>query len=312
MKMIVMRLARVRAAAFAAAGAAAAVAILVACGGPAQTAGSTAGDSAGDSAGNGRLRVLAAFYPYYFLAEQVGGGEVAVGNLTQSGVEPHDLELTPRQVADIGTADVVVYQKGFQPAVDEAIAHNRPKNVLDVSTVLPRNTEADPHLWLDPNRFAKVATAVGESLAAADSAHAAAYRARAESLTARLRTLDQDFVTGLKNCKSRAIVTSHAAFGYLAARYDLKQIPISGLAPDAEPSPARIKAVGDAVRQHGVTTIFFETLVSPKAAQTLAADLGVGTAVLDPVEGLADPTTGDYFSVMRANLATLHKALSCA
>jgi len=304
MKMIVMRSARVWAAAFAAV---AAVAALAACGSSAQPAGNTAG--------NGQLTVLAAFYPYYFLAEQVGGTDVAVASLTQSGVEPHDLELTPRQVADIGTADLVVYQEGFQPAVDEAIAHNRPRHTLDVSSALSAedtgHTDADPHVWLDASRFATVATAVGEALAAADPAHAAAYRARAESLTGKLQTLDQDFVTGLKTCRSRAIVTSHAAFGHLAKRYGLEQIPISGLAPDAEPSPARIKAVGDAVRRHGVTTIFFETLVSPKAAKTLAQDVGVGTAVLDPVEGLADPANADYFSVMQANLATLRKALTC-
>jgi zinc transport system substrate-binding protein len=319
---------------------------LAGCGGSGPA---TSSGGAGRATSDRPPAVLAAFYPYYFLVQQIGGNHVSVANLTQPGVEPHDLELTPRLVGDVGTADLVVYQKGFQPAVDEAVEQNRPARVLEVGAVVrprgdaatdatdgapnaatdasdeapngatdatdehpPEQAGGDPHVWLDPDRFSVVATAVGDALSGIDAAHTTDYRTRASSLTAKLEALDQDFAAGLRDCTSRVIVTSHEAFGYLAARYGLRQVSISGLAPDAEPSPARIRAVMAAVRTHRVTTVFFETLVSPKAAQTLAGDAGVSTAVLDPVEGLAAPASGDYFSVMRANLYALRKALSCA
>ena len=109
-------------------------------------------------------------------------------------------------------------------------------------------------------------------------------------------------------------MTSHAAFGYLAARYGLEQIPLEGLTPEAEPSARDIARLVDVVRSSGATTVFFETLISPKLAETVAREADVKTAVLDPLEGISESEIAagaDYFSVMRANLATLRKALGC-
>jgi zinc transport system substrate-binding protein len=163
-----------------------------------------------------------------------------------------------------------------------------------------------------------VGHAVADQLAEADPEHAEQYAANARDLEERLTALDAEFAEGLATCEGATLVTSHAAFGYLAERYGLVQVGIVELDPEAEPSPARLREVGDVVREHGVTTVFSETLVSPKVAETLAADLGVGTATLDPLEGLADdaPTDGsgraDYETVMRANLAALQEGLSCS
>lgn len=273
-----------------------------------------------DSKADGTVDVVAAFYPLQFVAERVGGDAVKVTNLAKPGVEPHDLELEPRQLAGIADADLALYLKGFQPAVDEAIEAEAKESSFDVASVQPLNEAPegeeegkDPHVWLDPTRLATIAGKVADRLAAVDKDHADAYRDRATKLTADLTALDGEFRTGLQNCARTDIVTSHAAFGYLAKRYNLTQVPISGLSPEAEPSPQRVAEVAALAKEKGVTTIFFETLVSPKVAQTLATEVGARAEVLDPIEGLrADAAPGeDYLSVMRQNLTKLREALGC-
>jgi zinc transport system substrate-binding protein len=288
-------------------------------------------------AGGAPLALLASFYPLELVAERVGGDLVDVRSLTPAGAEPHDLELSPAQVRAVGAADVVLLLAGFQPAVDEAVAARSPERVVDVaeaaglreaagtSTGDPEGVDQadahgdeedgldgrDPHFWLDPTRLAAVADRVAGALGEALPGEADAFAARAEALRAELAALDEEFAEGLASCETRMIVTAHEAFGYLADRYDLRQVGISGLDPESEPSPARLREVAATVEDEGVTTVFYETLVSPKVAEVLAADLGIDAAVLDPVEGLVDPEE-DYFSVMRANLAALRTALRCA
>ena len=202
-------------------------------------------------------------------------------SLTPPGAEPHDLELSPAQVSRVGTADLVVYLSDFQPAVDDAVAAAPPAHVIDaatLTTLMPlasANDTLDPHFWLDPSRMPAVAHAVADELSVIDPAGAATYAANATALSARFDALDAAYTSELATCADRTFVTSHAAFGYLAARYDLEQVAISGLDPEADPSPDRLAEIGRLVRDRGVRTIFFETLVSPKVAQTLAADLGV-------------------------------------
>jgi zinc transport system substrate-binding protein len=270
-----------------------------------------------------QLSIVTAFYPFAFVAGRVAGDHAAVASLTQPGAEPHDVELTPRQVGSLSSADLVVYERGFQPAVDQAVDQSGADDVLDTATVVPlepfgspdeghENGEPDPHVWLDPANVARIATAVAERLAAQDAAHAADYQANARRLTAELHAVDAAFRTGLASCARTDFVTTHAAFGYLARRYGLTQIGITGLTPDAEPSPARVAEVQRAAAQHGVTTIFSETLVSPAVAQAVAGDLGLRTDVLDPIEGITDASRGrDYLAVMRSNLAALERANGC-
>ncbi|MEU2616035.1 metal ABC transporter substrate-binding protein [Micromonospora sp. NPDC007271] len=293
--------------------------------------------SSDDTAGGDsqRVDVVAAMYPLQFVVERIGGDAVRVTNLVKPGAEPHDLELNPGQVGQIAQAKLVVYLKGFQPAVDEAVAQNAADRSFDVSTVQPlldatsaahehegedadgeHAEEAggkDPHIWLDPTRLAAVADQVAEQLGKVDPARKADFTARAQALHADLEKLDADFTAGLKTCQRREIVTSHAAFGYLTTRYQLTQVGIAGLTPDNDPSPQRLADVAKEAREHKATTIFFETLVSPKVADTIAREVGAKTAVLDPLEGLsADHGNADYLSVMRANLQTLRTALSCS
>jgi zinc transport system substrate-binding protein len=299
--------------------------------------GDDSGGGSGNSAGSGdKLEVVASFYPLEFIARSVGGDAVNVTTLTAPGVEPHDLELTPKQVGTIAAAKLVVFEKGLQPAVDEAVEQNAKEAGFDVAPAAKLedtgahfeeheeehkeaesagNTEGDldPHFWLDPVRYAGVVQAVTDKLAAVDPGNADGYKQRAETLIGEVDKLDSEFKTGLANCKLKTFVTSHEAFAYLAKRYGLTMVGIAGLTPDAEPTPARIKEVQDIVRKQQVTTIFYEELVSPKVAESIARDVKVKTAVLSPIEGLSDANSQEtYLTLMRENLQELRKANSCA
>lgn len=281
-----------------------------------------AGDgSTGDDA---RLHVVVSAYPLAEAAERVGGGLVRVENLAPPGVEPHDLELAPDHLEALLSADVVLFVgAGFQPGVQDAVAEAE-GTVVDVlegvDTVPPAGTEpgggagVDPHVWLDPVRFASIVGRVADVLAELDPVNAETYRANAEAYAAELEALDAELRGGLASCSTHTIVVSHAAFGYLADAYGLAQESISGISPEAEPDPARLAELVTLVEREGVTTIFTEELASPKVAQTLAEEAGVTTAVLNPLEGLTQAQLDagqDYGSVMRRNLETLRGALGC-
>jgi len=271
---------------------------------------------------DGRHDVVAAFYPLQFVAERVGGEHVDVSSLTPPGGEPHDLELSPSAVSRLGDADLVVYLSGFQAATDEAVGATDPAHVVDAAgaaalQVAPDGVDAgagdslDPHFWLDPARLGDVAHQVADALAEVDPAHADDFTAAADDLAADLDALDADLAAGLAACRGATLVASHEAFGYLAERYGLHQVGLSGIDPEVEPSPARLRDVAEVVAAEGVRTLYFETLTSPKVTQTLADDLGVATAVLDPLEGLAEDDTRDYLDVMRDNLDALTAGLTC-
>jgi len=261
--------------------------------------------AAAGSAEDGSVQVVVGFYPLQFLAERVGGDGVQVNSLAQPGAEPHDLELAPQQIQQVAEADLVLYLGDFQPAVDDAVEQNAPDTSFDVLGA----DDVDPHVWLDPVRYAELAGAVADQLASTDPDNAQQYRANSGDLVVELTGLDEEFRTGLGACERREIVTTHSAFGHLAARYDLKQVGIAGLSPEDEPSPQTLDEVSRFAAENGVTTIFFEEAVSPEYAETVADQVGADTAVLSPVEAVDEGE--DYLSVMRTNLATLQDALGC-
>jgi zinc transport system substrate-binding protein len=283
----------------------------------------------GASRGDDRkLQLVASFYPLQWTAQQVAGDRGTVASLTKPGAEPHDLELSPRDVAAAADADLVIYLKGFQPAVDDAVGKEAGDHGFDVSPAADLNLRytpiedgqqhadekgaTDPHFWLDPIRLAAVAGAIAARLSQLDPTHANAYRANAATLTRTLRALDQDFTAGLAHCANPDLVTSHNAFGYLAQRYGMTQVGITGLTPEDEPKPGDLTAIAAFVEKHRVRTIYYETLVSPAIARTVAAETGAKTAVLDPIEGLTKDSQGsNYVQVMRANLANLEQGQAC-
>lgn len=271
-----------------------------------------AGCGGGSEASGSGTTVVTSFYPLQYVAQRVAGDRADVTNLTQPGQEPHDLELTVRQTAEVGDADVVLYENGFQAAVDDAVEQSDPEHVVDAAATAEL-TGDDPHFWLDPTRLSKVAAAFEEELAHADPDHTDEYAANAKALEDDLAALDRSMSKGLSDCRIDTIVVSHDAFGYLGRRYGLEVVGINGLSPDAEPSPAHIRELQDLIREDGITTVFSEELASREFADSLAGDLGIKTAVLDPIEGLSDATADqDYLSLMRRNLRTLQQANDCS
>ena len=302
--------------------------LLAACGDP---------FGGGAEAGTGP-RVVASFYPLQYVAERVAGEHAQVTSLTSPGVEPHDLELSVEQTATLADADLVLYEKGMQPAVDEAVQQNGPDEAIETTEVSPleetgdhageespdehadetaeehaehAHEDGDPHFWLDPLKLAEVGDTLGERMAEVDPDHAEAYRANAADLRDDLAALDEEYTSILDDCARDTVVVSHDAFGYLE-RYGLHFEAIAGLSPDAEPSPAHLAELQDLIEREGITTVFSETLASPAMARTIASDLGLDTGVLDPVEGLGDETAQeDYLSLMRQNLVALQEANQC-
>lgn len=303
----------------------------------------------------GKVSVSASFYPLAYLAEQIGGEHVEVQNLTKPGVEPHDLELSPKQTGQLGESDLVVYLKGLQPAVDEAVDQSGVDHVAEATSYTSLEEHGndvhgeehgghdhehehgdeghdhgdeghdhdhgheghdhgdmggkDPHVWLDPVRYAQIAKGVGKELAKTDPDHKADYEKNTAKLVSRLTSLDKEFKKGLAKKESDTFITTHAAFGYLAERYGLHEEAVAGLNPESEPSAARMKDLHRIAKQDDVDTVFFEDNASDKTAKTLAKDLRLKTGVLSPLETVKDPKTQDYFSVMHQNLTALKNAL---
>jgi len=266
----------------------------------------------------GRLAVVASFYPLQFATQQIGGEYVAVTSLTRPGAEPHDIELTPRDVATVSRASLVVYEKGLQGAVDQAVESEGGNRSLDVAPAAHLDLRltsgiTDPHFWLDPQRYSEVATVIAGRLARIDPAHRAQYEANAKVFEDELAALSGELTTGLASCQRRDIVTSHSAFAYFAKRFGMRQIAINGISPDQEPKAGALAAVSTYAKAHGVTTIYAETLASPAIAQTVAEETGATMATLDPIEGLNERSRGkDYFEVMRSNLTALRAGQGCS
>jgi zinc transport system substrate-binding protein len=271
------------------------------------------------------VQVATAFYPLQYVADRVAGDRlghgVTVENLTAPGGEPHDLEPTVRETAEVAQADLVVYERGFQPAVDDTVDENAEGAVLDAADVVHLvpfrehgvdSPEDDPHFWQDPLLLAKVGDAVADQLSEIDPDHADEYAANAADLRTDLEQLDADYTSGLADCQRDTVVVSHDAFGYLQ-RYGIDMKTILGLSPESEPTPADLARLQDLIRTDGITTVFGESLVSPAVADALARDTGVKSEILDPIEGLSDETADqDYLSLMRSNLQKLREANGCA
>lgn len=287
---------------------------------------------AGATAGSdGKVDVVASFYPMEFLAERIGGSYVHVTSLTQPGQEPHDLEISAQQTAQLQASDAVVYLSGLQPSVDDAVAQSEIKTKVDAAALTSLEEHGnevgghaaahdthqgegsggkDPHIWLDPVRYAQVAQGVGAAFAKMDPKHADTYRKNTDALVKKLAELNTQYANGLRNTRTKVFITTHAAFGYLAERYGLTEEAVNGLDPESEPSTARVRDLEKTAKADGVSTVFYETLVSDKTAKTIAQDANLRTDVLDPIEGITPKSRGsDYFQVMESNFRALQTAL---
>ena len=277
--------------------------------------------------------VVASLFPLQWVAGEVLDGRGEVTALAGAGAEPHELELSPAQVATLGRADVAVVVTGFQPALDKALAQSAPRRIVDFAEVeaTRRSSQTptegataegaatppaegatarnDPHLWLDPTRLSLLADELAFAFGEVDPDNAEHYREAALRVDLSLSALDGQFMSMLGACERRVFVPDHAAYGYLAERYGLTQLAIGGIDPESEPSPTRLGQIADEAREAGVTTVFYETGGSDQTARALAelaGDLAVGA--LDPLE--RDDGEG-YIARMQANAVTLASAGGC-
>lgn len=288
--------------------------------------------SSTDTTTDGTIKIATSFYPITWLTEEIGGDSVTVTSMTPANAEPHDFELSPAEIAAMADMDAIIYVRGFQPSLDEAIDSISGPKIVDLTDMVDlepllaeegdhegeehsaddghdHSGDLDPHFWLDPVRMEGAAEGIAEALTSLSSDSADTFTANLTSVQSNLKELDTAFETGLASCERRTIVTSHAAFGYLAKEYDLTQVSISGIDPDREPSPAELSRVKKAIQEAGVTTVFTEELVSPKTSEALATEAGADVALLATLEG--QPAEGTYLEAMNTNLGTLRTALNC-
>ncbi len=300
-------------------------------------------DSGAAADGQEGMDVVVSFYPLEFATNRIVGDLATVQTLTSPGVDPHDAELSPQSVAGVQEADLVIYSSGLQPGVDDAVEGQASDHSFDVNSAADlietssedeheHDTEeahteeegshsedehghgaTDPHFWLDPERMAGVSQAIADRLGQADPDNAEAYRANADELVAELTTLKAEYDTGLASCTQEDMITTHAAFGYIAEPYGFHQIGITGLEPDSEPSAARLAQVSEIVEEVDATTVYSEVLPGSDIAETVANETGAKVQVLDPVEGVTDSSPGeDYIEIMRANLDALREGQGCS
>lgn len=281
------------------------------------------GKSKVQSPQSGKIKVTASFYPLYFFSQEIGGDKASVANITPAGAEPHDYDPSTGDIARIENSNLLVLNGGVEVWGDRMKTSLSGKNTVVVvagEKLLTRSlteegqTMQDPHVWLDPILAKEEVANILAGFEKVDPANSSYYSANAQKVDVQLDQLDKEYKTGLATCGKKDIITSHAAFAYLGARYGLNQVPIAGLSPDAEPSSKQLADISDFAKKNGVKYIFFESLVSPKLSDTIAAEVGAKTLVLDPLEGLSvnNIKAGkNYFSVMRQNLVNLQTALEC-
>jgi len=272
---------------------------------------------------SGKIQVTASFYPLYFFAGQIGGDKVNVINITPAGAEPHDYEPTAQDIAQMENSKLLVLNGALEPWGDNIKQNLNSKNTVIVTVgdgiinqqVLEEGKKiTDPHIWQSPLLAKKIVDKITDGFIKIDPANKDYYQFNANALKVKLDELDQQYKQKLANCAQKNIITSHAAFGYLATAYGLNQVPIAGLSPDAEPSSQQLADIVKFAKANNVKYIFFESLVSPKLSDTIASEVGAKTLVLNPIEGLTNEEIAqgqNYFTKMQDNLANLQIALQC-
>lgn len=291
------------------------------------------GSAPGTTSSKATLTVAAALYPLEEVVSRVGGTAVDVLALTPPGEDPHDRDLTAKQLDALADADIVIFLgEGFQPAVEKAVASLRDVtkvDLLDSVTLLDAvddhaddqagadhdHGSHDPHIWLDPANMVAMARSVARAITTAEPSIAPTVESNLAAYVADLDDLGADIDSSLARCRSRALVTAHDAFGYLAHRAALDTFAINGLNPNEEPSAKDLEELEDVIRGRSVSVVFYETLLPGDIARTIARSVGVTTDLLDPIENISadDRRAGaSYISIQRDNLARLVKGLGCS
>ncbi|MGA1592196.1 MAG: metal ABC transporter substrate-binding protein, partial [Candidatus Nanopelagicales bacterium] len=274
-----------------------------------------------------KISVAASFYPLAYVAEQVLTGVADVSVIAAGNAEPHDFELSPSHIATITNSDFAIYIPDFMPAFDGALNDLVPEQIIDATNginLLTANHEdeerehesdhdhgdADPHLWLNPLNMTLIANQISDVVISQNPELRETINNNLSNFKNKMTNLDNQFKESLANCNINTLLVSHEAFGYLADQYGFTQLGISGISPEAEPSPARLAEVAKVAKEINATTIYYETIVDPSVANTLASEIGLVTAVLDPIE--TKPQDGDYLYAMQENLEAIVLGQGCS
>lgn len=279
-----------------------------------------------EKSSSSQLKVASNFYPVKYLVDAIGGDLVSNTSLTPDGAEPHDLSLDAKSIASLNESDAIFYiGASFQPDVDAAVS-NLPADVtavdlakspgmviLDAPADLGKESLAggkDPHIWLMPSNMIKMGAQIADTLKTLAPDSAETFEANFSTLKSELSSLDQDMKIGLASCEQKTLVTSHAAFQYLANTYGLRQIAITGISPEDEPDAKLLSEIANEAKVAGVKTVFFEDVLPADLSETVARAIGATTSLLSALE-FTPEGTNDYISMMRDNLANLRAGLNC-
>ncbi|WP_058486309.1 metal ABC transporter substrate-binding protein [Defluviitalea phaphyphila] len=285
---------------------------------------------------NDTISVYTSIYPLYDFAQKIGQDKVEVNLIVPPGAEPHDWEPSAKLIGKIENSDILIYNgAGMEFWIEKIIGSinnsnltivNSSENVellklnkdnLDHEDTLEdedehNHGEYDPHIWLDPLNAIIQSENIKNALIKVDSQNKDFYETNFNELKNKLLALDEKYRSTLSKLPKKEIVVSHAAFGYMANRYGLKQIYISGLSPQAEPTPSQMAEIANIIKEHDIKYIFFETLSNPKLAEVIAEETGAKPLVLNPLGSLTQEeldNNKDYFSIMEENLDSLQQAL---
>ncbi|HDY73402.1 MAG TPA: ABC transporter substrate-binding protein [Candidatus Jorgensenbacteria bacterium] len=267
-----------------------------------------------------KLKITTSFYPLAEFARQVGGKNVEVINITPPGSEPHDYEPTPQDIVHVNSSEIFIFNgSSFDPWAEKIAPKLEEEGIkvlrmTEYFDLIGTDDGSDPHIWLNPILAKQEVEIIRDTLQKIDPTNSSMYNDNAQQYLGKLSELDQKFRTGLASCELREAIVSHAAFGYLAERYDIDIISIAGISPEEEPSLRRLGEIAKLAQEKNINYIFFETLISPKLAETIAQEIGAETLVLNPVEGLTDEeieSGKSYISEMEKNLSNLQRALVC-
>lgn len=305
--------------------------LLVACGAPKE-----------NQTTNEGLNVVTTFYPIYNFTQNVVGENGNVTTLLEAGQDTHGYEPTPKDMAAIAKADVFVYSSEYMetwvPAVLDTLGDSDVK-IINASEGIPyfegeeqednhegsdhveddhyegdgHNHAVDPHVWLDPTYAKQMVETISVAIQSVDAENAETYQANADEYASELEDLNQEFETAFKNVENRVFVVQHAAFGYLARRYELEEVSISALTSNQEVSPAKLAEIGNFINENDVEVIYYQDSGNNDLSETLANETGVELGVLSAIEGVTaeDQAAGiDYLAIMRDNLKALKRTIN--
>lgn len=286
------------------------------------------------------LDVVTTFYPMYNFTENIVGTNGNVTALLGAGQDTHSYEPTPKDMAAIAEADVFVYSSEYMetwvPAVLETLSDSD-VTVINASEGIAfyedndadhghdrddeeehhedegHNHAVDPHVWLDPVYAKQMVETISTAIQSVDSENKTTYQENTAAYVEQLEALDVEFQTAFQSADNRVFVVQHAAFGYLARRYNLTEVSISALTSNQEVSPAKLAEIGNFIKENDVEVIYYQDSRNNDLATTLAKETDTELGVLSAVEGItkSDQEAGiDYLTIMHDNLEALKQTIN--